>query len=238
MSGPVQRGPVTFRFGIPVCLLAVLLGCGKPTEEAVPDAGVDANVPRMDRDHDWLCDSTEGVLGTDPAVADSDGDGIADGVEFQHGLDPKSAMDPATNTRVFLAASPGAQSELSVHVVVDGAGESFSGELEGFPALEADWPNADRYFAEAMATSADPADHVFGFPENGDSIGSVVGETRLGFRLRFLYRDNTSRDCVQAVPFRYAIKRQDGIRFGERLYLLIVEPSAGPKNWCPSTSCI
>lgn len=233
----VQRARVSRRLSISICVVA-LLGCGSPAEVPQPDAEADAHIARMDRDHDWMCDSTEGVLGTDSMVADSDGDGIADGVEFQLGLDPKSAVDPPANARLFLTADPGAQSALDVHVVVDGAGESFSGELEGWPALEADWSTADRYFAEAMATSADPADHVHGFPENGDTIQSVTGETRLGFRLRFVYRDAVARDCVQAVPFRYAIKRQDGVRFGERQYLLVIGPSTGAKPWCPATDCI
>jgi hypothetical protein len=208
------------------------------TGGATPSNLVDAASQRPDTDSDWLCDETELRAGTDPQSADSDGDRLPDGVEVQYGLDPLDDADPGATGIVFLRATPGSMSELQLHVVVDGAGESFSGELDAWPGLDASWATAEQYFATAVATSAEPPDHVFGFPANGDRIGSVVGETRLGFRLRFVFGRDVAAVCPEVVPFGYAIKRQDGVRFGDRHYTLVVAPDIDTISWCPAETCL
>lgn len=198
----------------------------------------DATVTDGDSDGDWLCDSTERGIGTDPLVVDSDGDRLPDGLELHYGLSPLDEAEPGAPQIAVLRAQPGSVTDLELHVVVDGAGEAFSGELAAWQPLDVTWPSADNYFAIAQATSADPPDHVFGFPNNGDRIESVVGQTRLGFRLRFVFTESEPRDCAQAVPFNYAIKRQDGVRFGDRNYILLITPDAEDITWCAARSCL
>lgn len=210
-------------------------GC---TGDEQPIGDSDASSAPNDSDSDWLCNTTEARTRTDPHLVDSDGDRVPDGIEVQYAYNPLDAADPGPTALVLLAATPGGQTEVDLHVVVDGAGESFAGEVDAWPALEAAWPSAERYFAGAVATSAEPPDHVFGFPTNGDQFGSVVGETRLGFRLRFVYGQDTSATCAQVVTFNYAVKRQDGVRFGDRRYLLIVAPDTNDLQWCPPSTCI
>ena len=51
--------------------------------------GVEVSLPAgPDRDGDGLDDPTEATLATSPDQADTDEDGLPDGWEFQHGLDP------------------------------------------------------------------------------------------------------------------------------------------------------
>ena len=47
----------------------------------------------VDSDHDGVDNSTEQRIGSDPLAADSDGDGIPDGWEVDHGLNPTTPVD-------------------------------------------------------------------------------------------------------------------------------------------------
>ncbi len=217
--------------------LGVIVACGQA--DTPPDTmPFDGSHGLMDSDSDWLCDDTERQIGSDPNLLDSDDDRVPDGIELQYGFNPLDDADPGLSRIVFLEAQPGSQSALDLHVLVDGAGEAFSGELSAWPALDSVWATAEHYFAGAIATSADPPDHVFGFPDNGDRIGSIVGETRVGFRVRFAFNDNATATCAQAVTFSYALKRQDGARFGDQTYVLITTPDAETIAWCPARSCL
>jgi len=78
-------------------------GTGPPASAARPqggDRGSGVNVPIVsddptDTDHDGLTDAEEAVYRTDPAVADTDGDGWDDFQELRtYGTDP---LDPAAN---------------------------------------------------------------------------------------------------------------------------------------------
>jgi hypothetical protein len=55
-------------------------------------ATAEIDVP-TDADHDGLLSDAEELAGTDPNVADSDGDGHDDGVEVDAGFDPMDADD-------------------------------------------------------------------------------------------------------------------------------------------------
>lgn len=58
----------------------------------------DTALTRTDSDSDGIADADERALyGTDPRVADSDGDGVTDGVEITGGFDP---TDPAPERRI------------------------------------------------------------------------------------------------------------------------------------------
>jgi len=233
----VQLCPVELRASAIrwVGLALTLYACGAP--DAATDQA-DAATSRADSDSDWLCDETEGRAGTDPTLVDTDGDRVPDGIEVQYGLDPLDAADPGLSGLVVLSAMPGAMTDFVLYAVVDGDGTSFAGELEAWPSFDPSWATAERYFSGAIATSAEPPDHVFGFPDNGDRIGSVVGETRLGFRLRFRFGQDIAAPCAQAVAFSYAIKRQDGARFGDRRYILIIAPDPADIRWCAAQTCL
>ena len=203
-----------------------------------PHAGPDGGSSTIDTDHDWLCDFTESFDQSDPTRADTDEDGLPDGIEGQYAFSPIDDQDPGFGRVVYLQATPGARAQLDLHVLVDGAGESFGGELAAWNSIEPSWPSVSQFFTGAIAVSAEPADHVFGFPENGDHIDSIVGETRLGYRLSFAYTEPTAGECAQALAFTYAIKRQDGARFGTSNYLLVITPSTETIPWCPATTCL
>jgi hypothetical protein len=61
--------------------------------------------PAVDSDNDSLVDGFERVVGTDPLTADSDSDGVPDGVEFpmtQLALsDPCSTANSCSNDVIF-----------------------------------------------------------------------------------------------------------------------------------------
>src|SRR3982751_5729876 len=67
------------------------------SQSSVPIAPV-LSRPGVDSDHDGLDNRTERQIGSNPLVADSDGDGIPDGWEVANGLNPTAAADATTDT--------------------------------------------------------------------------------------------------------------------------------------------
>lgn len=76
---------------IRVALAAGLVGCGSSPDESTPP--VSGSDPAADPDEDFLSNGEEADLGTDPGVADTDGDGYLDGDEV---LESKDPLDPAS----------------------------------------------------------------------------------------------------------------------------------------------
>jgi hypothetical protein len=55
------------------------------------------NIPYQDSDRDLLDDCAEELIGTEVNNPDSDKDGIPDGLEFRHGLNPRDGEDAKTD---------------------------------------------------------------------------------------------------------------------------------------------
>jgi IPT/TIG domain-containing protein len=62
-------------------------GLAGPGTGTTTSCGADPSSPSHDADNDFLSDQLETALHTNPCSADSDGDGIADGFEYQSALD-------------------------------------------------------------------------------------------------------------------------------------------------------
>jgi hypothetical protein len=223
-------------------LLAICSACGAERGEPPdppPDVEVDPQLPR-DRDGDGLCDDTERDAETDPAQSDTDGDGLSDLAEAGNHFDPRDATSPAAERLAVLEGVPGAVLRFAVRATVSGDGQGLTGFFEAVPSAYDLAGSAADYFAGAVAVSADPGDNVRGFEPDSERFGVVVGETRLGFDLRFTYPDPDPQACAAAYPFRYSLKSDGGEAISQRLYLLLVEPprdGASAREFCVPNHC-
>jgi hypothetical protein len=205
----------------------LLFACASEQAPEAADAGPGQQLdPDLsdDRDRDGLCDLTELEAGTDPDRADTDGDGLPDLAEVGNQFDPRQAGSPAEDQRAVLEAVPGVSLSFPVRTTVSGDGQGLTGFFEAVPSAYDPVGSAGDYFVGAEAVSADPGSNVRGFDRESQRFGAVVGETRLGFDLRFSYGEAESAECAQAYPFRYSVKSDRGETVRTRLYLLLVVP--------------
>jgi hypothetical protein len=96
---PAKRSPVVYP------------GTGGSSGSSNPAADCDkdgvANGADADDDNDLLPDTTEAEIGTDPCKADSDGDGVDDGYEYQSALDlNRTVLFGETQPRPYPAKRP------------------------------------------------------------------------------------------------------------------------------------
>jgi hypothetical protein len=99
----------------------------------------EAGVLAVDRDRDGLSDTREAELGTDKDLADSDNDGMPDGWEVSHHLDPKEGADALTdgdgdgysNLREYLSGTNPEDPEERPGLIgdLDGDGDADGGDL-------------------------------------------------------------------------------------------------------------
>jgi hypothetical protein len=245
------------RLARPFLALALVVGgCRSVTEIDTPevdagdvpafdgsvDATIDAAISDVDSDGDGLCDDSERSAGTDPTTPDSDGDGIPDVNEYLFGFEPVDPAVPGIDQLAFLEEEPGASVELTAHIWVQGLGDAHTGVFEAVQSAALNELSATDFNASVLAVAADPEDHAFDIDPQSARFGSVHGDTRLTFVLRFGFTDQEAVGCVRGFPFRFGVKRPDEHALvGERLYLLVVVPPgarADAENWCKPEHCI
>ena len=89
-EAPTPPAPATPTLGVGVAPAPVPVAGGP---RAVAPAPVVDGSRRADADGDWLSTARELRLGTNPKVADTDGDGMPDGFEVHYRLQPRDAVD-------------------------------------------------------------------------------------------------------------------------------------------------
>jgi hypothetical protein len=197
--------------------------------------------PDADRDHDGVCDGTERELASDPDRADSDHDGLPDFTEIIAGYNLTDPMIPSPDQVGFLPGVPQAALDLQVRMTVDGSGQGYTGEFQERDALDAHGLTAKDFFEGAVAQGGEPPDNIRGVLVDSERFGSVLGKTRLSFKLRFRVSTEKLADCTIGYPFEYRLKADNDKIATSRDYLLVVAPQTADgerAKFCVPSSCL
>jgi hypothetical protein len=76
---------------------------------------------------------------------------------------------------------------------------------------------------------------------DSERFGSVLGRTRLVFKLRFRVSTDKLADCTIGYPFEYRLKADNEKIVVSRDYLLVVRPETADgerANFCVPSSCL
>jgi hypothetical protein len=236
--------------GMPGLLLALWVALqltAAACTQAVTDAPItskDVPVPppakNDDRDRDGLCDSSEERIGTNPDVLDTDADGLPDVVEVLAGYNPTDPSNPGLDQLGYLVGQPGRALDLELRSTIEGNGQGATGQFMARNAFDVQGLRASDFFVSALAVGAEPPDNVRGIRAGEERFGSVLGRTRLTFRLHFEFASDVMLRCVAALPFMYSIKSDTGGYMGSRDYLLVVPPNDAafePADFCRPLAC-
>jgi hypothetical protein len=197
--------------------------------------------PSADSDGDGLCDATEERLRTNPAALDTDADGFPDAVEQIAGYNATDPTSPGPDQVGYLVARPGRTLDFEVRATVQGSGEAATGQFQARSAFDPHGLSARDFFVSALAVDAVPPDNVRGIEATSERFGSVLGRTRLTFRLHFAFHSALTPDCAPALPFTYAAKGDNGSNLARGDYLLVASPNEGPvraQDYCRPVACL
>lgn len=238
--------------GVPVAwqttlLSACLVGCAGGPAPDRPQPYSDATAEHLpadsDLDRDGLCDNTETALGTDPERADTDGDGLPDALEQIAGSDPRDRLDPNRDRVAYLQA--GRSLDVDIAVVLDEPAGSIHGELADRNALDAQSRRAGDYHLSTIAVSAQPPENVREIEADKARFVSVLGHTRLAFRLRFEAPSIAAVDCAPVLPFDLlAVDETSVARTSERALLVVTNREISPEtdahaiHYCLPIACL
>jgi hypothetical protein len=226
--------------------LPLMAAAGCHVTDAMGD-GADAAVPYTtpsptdaDRDHDHLCDDSEQELGTNPDKADSDDDAWPDVIEAIIDTDPHDPNSPSRDQVGYLMPDPGTL-DFDAAITAHGDGAGVSGEFIARNGLDRSNRRAGDYFRSLTATGAEPPDNVRGEHDDAGHFDSILGATRLSFRLRFALTSAKLTTCAAALPFDLALKSDTGGVIGTRRYVLVVtdeEPPLIAADFCLPVGCL
>jgi hypothetical protein len=190
----------------------------------------------LDSDGDGLCDDTERARGTDPARADTDGDGFPDLVEIHAYADALMIDSPDRDDLVVLPVERLATASVPLTFTVRATGGTYVGGFAARPRPLADGSSANDFFLGASGVTATPSTNVTLI--DGELFAGVVGRTLLTYQVDFEYRDDALLECMRVYPFTYQVKLQDESLVGLQSRLLLVVPRGmepGRGTWCPTT---
>ncbi len=225
-----------------------LFGCSIVPQPPARDAGAgsvhaDSGKPSAtDRDHDGVCDDTERTLGSNLDDPDSDHDGFPDFVEAVNGFSLTDPQSPALDQVAYLPAMQGASTDFDLRATVDGAGDGATGDFAAYTTVDSHKRTASDFFTTDSAVAAEPPDNVRGIETTSARFDSVLGHTRLSFRLRFEYKLDATYKCAQGYGFAYAVKTDTGKQTGSRDYMLVVTKADSAAldiaSYCLPAGCI
>jgi hypothetical protein len=247
--------------GVPALALQGVLGCAVVLQLMAACAGPETAPPAADlrlfpaaagsgslpttygddTDQDGLCDRSEDQLRTNPDSIDSDADHIPDVIEVIGGYDPTDPTSPGPDQLGYLEAVSGRLLDLELRGTVDGNGQGATGQFSALNAFDARGLRASDFFVSGLAVSAEPPDHVRGIRASDERFSSVLGRTRLRFRVSFAYESDAKLNCAAGLPFVYAIKNDVGGYNDARNYLLIVTPKQSAleaADFCRPVACL
>ena len=224
--------------------LTAAAACHATTASDVADAAVPYTTPKpSDRDHDGLCDDSEEELGTNPDKLDSDDDGWPDATEAIVDTDPLDPNSPSRDQVGSISPDPGTL-DFSAAITAFGDGEGVTGQFLARNGLDRKNRRAIDYFRGMVATSAEPPDNVRGEHADAGHFDSIVGATRLTFRLQFAIMSAQNLPCAAALPFDLALKSDAGGLIGTQRYVLVVTskqprgPTLAATDVCLPASCL
>ena len=224
-----------------VLQLTAAAACRATDASEATDAGVPYTTPKpADRDHDGLCDDTEEQLGTNPDKLDTDGDGWPDATEEIIDTDPQDPNSPSRDQVGYLSPDPGTL-DFSAAITAYGDGDGETGQFLARNGLDRKNRRASDYFLGMVATDAEPPDNVRGEHADAGHFDSIVGATRLTFRLQFAIMSAQSLSCAAALPFDLALKSDAGGLIGTQRYVLVVtgkQPPLVATDFCLPTPCL
>ncbi len=218
--------------------LALALGCsdtiGRPDVDSGPTPLDGSGGTPEDLDGDGLCNTTEMGEGTDPLNPDTDGDGFPDRAERTFGYDALDGALPDRSEVHLLRESADSTLQVAFEQVVS-ASDEYGGAFDAIEVFDLADQDAATFYRGSVATFAEPPDNVAEIDETGESFLGVTGRTLLGFEVRFAFEDALPRGCIRGYPFRYTVKRADGVRVAIfRDLLLVLPPGATLETggWC------
>lgn len=211
------------------------------TDAAISGRGGTYSNPDADRDHDGVCNGTELALKSNPDNPDTDGDGLPDFTEVMANYNATNPLIPGPEQVVYLAGDSQAPIDFEVRMTVDGTGLGYTGEFRPDESPDPRGIGAREFYVGAEALGGQPSDNVRGVQAESERFESVLGKTRISFRLQFAVGMTKVAGCTIGYPFEYRLKDDNGRYGSSRGYILIVTPplnATGEHMFCVPASCV
>ena len=131
--------------------------------------------------------------------------------------------------------------DFAAAITAYGDGEGVTGQLLARNGLDRNNRRASDYFRGMVATGAEPPDNVRGEHDDAGHFDSILGATRLTFRLQFAIMSAQKLTCAAALPFDLALKSDAGGLIGTQRYVLVLtgkQPPLERRTFACQSACL